>query len=40
MVNGTDGLEYLENHVKDMPDDKVWSVVIEIDAGLGRSKSF
>uniref|UniRef100_A0A0B7AMV0 D-serine dehydratase-like domain-containing protein n=1 Tax=Arion vulgaris TaxID=1028688 RepID=A0A0B7AMV0_9EUPU len=36
-VSGKDGMECLENHVKDLPDGKVWSVVLELDAGLGRT---
>lgn len=38
MVSGSDGLTTLENHIPDLPEDKVWSVVLELDAGYGRSR--
>nr|BBC27598.1 D-serine dehydratase [Lissachatina fulica] len=37
MVSGSDGLTTLENHIPDLPEDKVWSVVLELDAGYGRT---
>uniref|UniRef100_A0A2C9LN28 D-serine dehydratase-like domain-containing protein n=1 Tax=Biomphalaria glabrata TaxID=6526 RepID=A0A2C9LN28_BIOGL len=37
MVSGNDGLQCLEDHISDLPEGKVWFVVIEVDLGYGRT---
>ncbi|KAK3700163.1 hypothetical protein RRG08_047586 [Elysia crispata] len=37
-VSGPAGLSTLKAHEADLPPAKVWSIVIEVDAGYGRSR--
>ncbi|XP_059161742.1 D-serine dehydratase-like isoform X2 [Physella acuta] len=37
MVSGMEGLKCLEDNIQNLPDGKIWSLVLEVDAGYGRT---